>query len=208
MQHYHYSDGLLPKTATARRPLATDVLVQGFRVHDFCPQILGQVFGLVYTLTFSIPFLFYFNGFTLTQQPPEKQICTKSRIDFGDRCPIRIAVSTPEGNVSFHELFSNGSYWTYAVRVNVNQDHHRPRITEGGHRIHLGIPTMMIGEKNIWTELPMTGIAVKPTLRLRSCKYQRHILHCESGDDSRTCGRLQRWGLTSGNGIIPSIKPV
>jgi hypothetical protein len=77
------------------------------------------------------------------------------------------------------------------VRVNRNQCHHRPRITEGGHRIHLGIPTMIIGEKNIWTELPKTGIIVSPTLGFRNCRDQRHILDGASDDDSRTWGHLR-----------------
>jgi hypothetical protein len=111
MQFTTTSDGSLPKTATARSPVPTVVLVQAFRVRDFLPQILSQVFGPVYTLTFPIPFLFYINGFTLTQQPPQEQICTDSRIDLGDRCPMRIAVSTPEGNVPFRELSSNDSDW-------------------------------------------------------------------------------------------------
>lgn len=47
---------------------------------------------------------------------------------------------------------------THAVRVQRNQVLHRPNMIEGGHRIHFGIPTMMMGVMKLLMALPPTGI--------------------------------------------------
>lgn len=86
---------------------------------------------------------------------------------------------------------------TYAVNVSVNHFHHRPYMTEGGQRIHLGIPTITMGVKNIWMALPPTGIPANPILCLRPYRYQQDGLQLNR-TESLSLGISQELKLTKG----------